>query len=288
MALRTLVVVASLLGGGVFAACAPAEECANGAACGEDGGKGGRRASTSRGGSTSAGKGGGGTSSGGGSGGSPGAGGSAPRGGGGGDPFLQAGSGGSTPKAGSGGVSSKGGTGGTSSKGGGSGAPAQAGAPGTAGTSGDAGSGSVNPPDPTDPWEEGRVLCVKQINEYRATVGKLPLERWADAEKCADAQALNDAKSGKPHEGFQTLGGCGQGQNECPGYASIPGGLLQCLGQMWAEGPTDDGSWDVAHGHYMNMRGDWTLSGYTVNFTRVACGFGQVDGGGVWGVQNFN
>jgi hypothetical protein len=206
---------------------------------------------------------------------------------------ASAGAAGSTSTAGAAGTSSTIGNGGSQTSGGTGGASAGAngGTGGSSGTGGSAagtgGSGGSTVTPPADEWEEGRQLCVDKINEYRATVGKAPLERWKEAEDCVDAQAANDAKSKIPHEGFQKIGGCGMGQNECPGYATVPDGLLQCLGQMWAEGPTPDGSWDIPHGHYMNMFGDYTYMGFQQHFTKVACGFAKASDGGVWSVQNF-
>lgn len=196
--------------------------------------------------------------------------------------------------AGDGGTNAKGGGSGTGGaapgKGGSSGTGAGGSTPSKGGGSGTGGSGAgTGGSDATgDEWEVGRQLCVDKINEYRATVNKAPLERWKAGEACADKQAANDAASGKPHEGFQTIKcGGGGGQNECPGYATVPGGLLQCLAQMWAEGPTPDGTWDIPHGHYMNMFGDYTYMGFTQHFDRVACGFAKAPNGGVWSVQNF-
>ncbi|MEI8254199.1 MAG: hypothetical protein WCJ30_00850 [Deltaproteobacteria bacterium] len=137
---------------------------------------------------------------------------------------------------------------------------------------------------PTDPYAAARDSCVAEINRYRAMNSLPPYARWAGAESCADQMAANDAMVGTAHDGFQR-GICapgGNGQNECPGYGS-PSALNGCLAQMWAEGPTADGSWDTAHGHYLNMIGDYTYMGFHQHFTQVACGFSA----GGWMVQNF-
>ena len=150
----------------------------------------------------------------------------------------------------------------------------------------DTGVRDVGPPDlpSPDPYNAARDACVAEINRYRATLGLVPYARWRAAESCADQMAVNDARVMVPHDGFQR-GICspgGGGQNECPRYGG-PDALNGCLAQMWAEGPTPDGSWDVAHGHYMNMVGDYSYMGWHQHFTMVACGFSS----GGWMVQNF-
>ena len=125
---------------------------------------------------------------------------------------------------------------------------------------------------------------MDKINEYRASMGLAPYERWKEGEACADKMADHDATTGIPHDGF-SQGICspkGNGQNECPGYGS-PDALGGCLAQMWAEGPSPNNEWDVAHGHYLNMVGNYTYQGFQVNFTRVACGFSDKG----WFLQNF-
>lgn len=112
-------------------------------------------------------------------------------------------------------------------------------------------------------------LCVDTINQYRATVGVPPLERWTEAESCVDGQAQSDSQTGEPHGAF---GQCGEwAQDECPGWPGPPESLIVgCLAMMWDEGP--------GGGHYENMRG---------NYTRVACGYYQTAGGSYWAVQDF-
>lgn len=128
--------------------------------------------------------------------------------------------------------------------------------------------------DPGDPDEGATQLCVDTINMYRATLGLAPLQRWADAEDCSDAECVSDGNSGIPHGAF---GMCGEGaQNECPGWPGPPEDMItNCLAQMWAEGPGDDFQ---KHGHYINMSNP--------NYSRVACGFAEVNGE-IWAVQNF-
>lgn len=150
----------------------------------------------------------------------------------------------------------------------------------------DAAAPDVAPPDaaPSDPYDSARAHCVDEINRYRAMLSLPPYTRWREGEACADQMADFDARTGVPHNGFN-MGVCsprGGGQNECPRYGA-PSALDGCLAQMWAEGPTPDGSWDVAHGHYMNLVGDYTYMGFHQHFTRVACGYSAMG----WMLQNF-
>lgn len=118
-------------------------------------------------------------------------------------------------------------------------------------------------------------LCVDTINQYRATIGMGPLQRWTDKEDCAGDQGLADSKKGQPHSAF---GQCGEwAQNECPNWPSPPAGMIEnCLAMMWAEGPGEPYS---AHGHYINMTNP--------NYTKVACGFAVLGNGRLWAVQDF-
>ncbi len=123
--------------------------------------------------------------------------------------------------------------------------------------------------------DEGATqLCVDTINMYRATIGLPALQRWTEAEDCADAECVSDGMSGVPHGAF---GMCGEGaQNECPGWPGPPETMITgCLELMWNEGPGEDFN---KHGHYINMSNP--------GYTRVACGFAEVNGQ-IWSVQNF-
>jgi hypothetical protein len=146
-------------------------------------------------------------------------------------------------------------------------------------------SASVDSGSGTDPFESARQACVDRINMYRATIGLPPYARWREAERCADQMAENDAVRRMAHDGFNrsVCSPRGNGQNECPNGIGTPESLPGCLAQMWAEGPTADGTWDVPHGHYMNMVGQYTYMGFMVRFSRVACGFSSMG----WAVQNF-
>jgi hypothetical protein len=116
--------------------------------------------------------------------------------------------------------------------------------------------------------------CVDRINGFRATLGLPPLDRWDDAETCADGQAKADSESGVYHSAF---GQCEESaQNECPGWGSYDEIVEGCLQMMWDEGPGDDYS---AHGHYINMSNE--------AYTEVACGFYTTPDGAVWAVQDF-
>ena len=132
----------------------------------------------------------------------------------------------------------------------------------------------------SDPYDEYRQACVDKINEYRATLGLPPYERWREAESCADQEAKSDSETGQAHGAFPS---CGEmAQNECPGWPSLEsistGDSMvgkSCLDMMWDEGP---GPWD-GHGHYINMS--------STKYTKVACGFYVTPNGEVWSVQDF-
>lgn len=122
--------------------------------------------------------------------------------------------------------------------------------------------------------------CVRRINQFRCECQHLPpLMRWVDGEACADMMAQYDHDHpGEAHAAFRA-GICsgGYGQNECPGWGSIPQTISGCLQQMWDEGPGDFYG-PPPHGHYINMS--------STSFTMVACGFYE-GSGGVYAVQNF-
>src|SRR5262245_50202541 len=64
-------------------------------------------------------------------------------------------------------------------------------------TSGGAGGGSM---------AGAEQLCVDTINQYRATLGLSPYERWTGAELCADGQSQSDSMTMTAHGAF---GQCG-------------------------------------------------------------------------------
>ncbi len=122
--------------------------------------------------------------------------------------------------------------------------------------------------------------CVARINQLRWECQCLPpLERWVEAESCADAQAEYDFEVNQAHAGI-SAGICepgGGSQNECPDYNERFDVVGYCLQQMWDEGPGEDFQ---VHGHYINM------SSTTVN--KVACGRFETPEGNIWSVQNFS
>ncbi len=130
-------------------------------------------------------------------------------------------------------------------------------------------------PNTGDPY----VDCVARINQFHAQCQCLPpLERWTEAETCADTQAEYDANGAGPHGGFRgnVCSPRGNAQNECPGWFSVDQVIDGCLQAMWDEGPGEPFS---EHGHYINMS--------STRYRRVACGFYMTPGGRVWAVQNF-
>lgn len=122
--------------------------------------------------------------------------------------------------------------------------------------------------------------CVARINQFRWECQCLPpLERWVEAESCADAQAQYDYEVGRAHAGIndRICEPGGGSQNECPGYAPMFDIVDFCLQQMWDEGPGEDFQ---AHGHYLNMS--------DTRVTKVACGRYETPDGDIWSVQNFS
>jgi hypothetical protein len=117
---------------------------------------------------------------------------------------------------------------------------------------------------------DARQLCVDTINNYRATIGRAPYQRWTATESCVDGEAQTDASNNTAHSAFGT---CGEfAQDECPGWPGASSDVIKnCLAQMWAEGP--------GGGHYDNMSNS--------NYTEAACGFYITSAGNVWATQNF-
>ena len=133
----------------------------------------------------------------------------------------------------------------------------------------------TTPPDTGDPIADARVICVNEINAYRATLKLPPYAGWTSAATCGDGQAKADSATGTAHGAF---GKCGENaQNECPGWPGPPDSMIKgCLKSMWAEGP---GSFYGGHGHYINMS--------SKDYTTVACGFYVTSAGAWWSVQDF-
>ena len=125
-----------------------------------------------------------------------------------------------------------------------------------------------------DPFQEANLICIEEINRFRAKVGEAPLARWSEAESCASEQSLKDHLSRIAHGAF---GSCGEaGQNECPGWGGGWRGdprtvIRECLQAMWDEGP--------GGGHYENIKYH--------SWKKVACGFYQDGSGWVTAVQDF-
>ena len=135
-------------------------------------------------------------------------------------------------------------------------------------------------PEPVPDTGDYYADCVARINQFRWECQCLPpLERWEEAEDCADQQAEYDYEQDTPHAGIRAniCEPGGGAQNECPDYGPSFGIVDFCLQQMWDEGPGEDFN---AHGHYLNMSDP--------DFTRVACGMYVTPEGNVWAVQNFS
>jgi len=121
--------------------------------------------------------------------------------------------------------------------------------------------------------------CVARINQFRWECQCLPpLERWVEAEDCADQMAEYDAMLDDAHAGI-SAGICepsNAGQNECLNYGPSFGIIDFCFQQMWDEGPGEDFQ---VHGHYLNMS--------DASSSRVGCGIYVAPNGDVTSVQNF-
>jgi hypothetical protein len=136
---------------------------------------------------------------------------------------------------------------------------------------------------------------VDHINMYRATLNLAPLKRATPAqEACSDMGASMDATTNSPH---YSAGGCPPfgAQDTCPdlpvgGFsgATLQSSLIQCLDQMWAEGPPpgtvmaciqDYQGCFLKHGHYINMSDSSSKI--------VSCGFYLMSNGHYWGNQDF-
>jgi hypothetical protein len=122
---------------------------------------------------------------------------------------------------------------------------------------------------PTQRDDSVAQLCVDEINRYRASIGRPPVERLREKEACADEQARDDAHAARAHA---TFGRCAEGaQNECPGWGGPADPMIKgCLKMMWDEGP--------GGGHYENMAG---------GAKQVSCGFFTNEMGEIWSVQDF-
>jgi hypothetical protein len=185
-------------------------------------------------------------------------------------------------------MSGNGGAGGTAGVGGMGGSAGMGGASGTGGTGGSVGTdcsgGSLATPipncspEPLPSTGDVHADCFTRINQLRWECQCIPpLQRWNEAEGCADQHAEYDSTR-NAHAGFSDdiCSPRGWAQNECPGWRSTEHVISGCLQAMWDEGPGEPYS---EHGHYINM----TNSSYTM----VACGFYETASGDVWSVQNF-
>jgi len=169
---------------------------------------------------------------------------------------------------------------------------AASGTGGTGGLPGTGGSGSIADcnngplaqpiadcqPEPLASTGDPYADCVTRINQLRWECQCLgPLQRWNDAEACADQHAAYDSTR-SPHAGFSDdiCSPRGWAQNECPGWGSTEQVITGCLQAMWDEGP---GEPYQEHGHYINMTNP--------SYTMVACGFHETPNGSLWSVQNF-
>ena len=127
--------------------------------------------------------------------------------------------------------------------------------------------------------------CVARVNQFRACLCLGPLERWTEAESCADQQAEYDSTRGA-HAGFRDdiCSPSGLAQVECPGTDSSSSALGRCMQMMFDEGPGPEGCADdpgcfQEHGHHLSIA--------STTYTRVACGIYTTGSGEVWALGNF-
>lgn len=134
-------------------------------------------------------------------------------------------------------------------------------------------------PEPLESSGDPYADCVTRINQLRWECQCLPpLQRWSEAEGCADQHSQYDSTRPSPHAGFRDdiCSPRGWAQNECPGWRSSEQVIAVCLQSMWDEGPGEPYS---QHGHYINMTNP--------SYSMVACGFYETPDGQLWSVQNF-
>ena len=181
---------------------------------------------------------------------------------------------------GSSGTAGSGGEGATAGQSGSSGSAGTAGSGATGGQGATGGTSGCTPdyacrPTAAPSTGDAHADCVARINQFRACVCVPPLQRWTEAESCANQQVAYDRARNAAHAGWSgnICSPKGNGQNECLG-----GNLNGCQQSMFNEGPPPqtpcNGACFQEHGHFINMTNR--------NFTRVACGFD-----GNWAVQNY-
>ena len=112
--------------------------------------------------------------------------------------------------------------------------------------------------------ESPQVVCVSETNRYRSMNGKADVVRAAKLEEYATAGARIDFDS-QPHQHFSRTqgGGIAFAENECPHWnlnqtkGDMAKLVQQCVARFYEEGPGSG----VAHGHYMNMMGEYRALG---------------------------
>lgn len=163
------------------------------------------------------------------------------------------------------------------------------------------GDSSVGTPPPGDGGIDSiRQACVDHVNMLRATLNLAPLKRATSSqEACSDTGAQKDGSTMMAHSSAGACPGFGA-QCTCPSLpvggfskATLQSSLIQCLDQMWAEGPPPSGTTVAAcindrtgcflqHGHYIIMS-----DGAGANKT-VSCGFYMMSNGNYWGNQDYS
>ncbi|MBS2018266.1 MAG: CAP domain-containing protein [Deltaproteobacteria bacterium] len=130
------------------------------------------------------------------------------------------------------------------------------------------------PADPKDRFSALRQTCLQQINAIRTKQGVPALTRAADREACVDGQAEKEAKMGPGGTPHGARGACGEGhaQSHADGDGYLPSEYAELVTDSvngwFTEGPG-------TYGHYEML--------LNPSFTRAACGFYVLQGGGTFG-----
>ncbi|MES2205642.1 MAG: CAP domain-containing protein [Pseudomonadota bacterium] len=107
-------------------------------------------------------------------------------------------------------------------------------------------------------------ICLELTNALRKTLGLPPFAASADLANNAAIGITYDSSHGGVHAhagvtnvGENMYGESGGGNDD----ATI---IKNAVNAWWREGPSPNGEFDEAHGHYMNLVGDYTQAGCAI------------------------
>ena len=114
----------------------------------------------------------------------------------------------------------------------------------------------LSPGPPEAPYTAELRLCVDEINRYRASVGRPPLQRSTALEAFAAAAAEHDGTVHAAHDHFLRTNGGGTALAETEilwwrGFA-LKDVIQQGLAQMWRVGPGGE-HYDILSGPYTEV-----------------------------------